>query len=228
MIRPTAQHKHQTQNDQSDNCQHLQRAQPKLEFAEELNPQVINGYNNHQKDRNKNPRIDLLPRNPILNDQGRSRQLIRRHNNILEPIRIPQRKPQRRIAEPGRIARKAGLERQPGGHLAQSTHDQIHDEAHNGVRDEDGAGPCAGEGGTRADDETGTDGAADGNHGYLTGFETAVEAHVGIVEVRMDGVAGVVDGEVGSGFVGVVGGGRGGRGGGGGGVGFAVEERHGW
>ena len=51
---------------------------------------------------------------------------------------------------------------------------------------------------------------------------------MGVVEVRMDGVAGVVDGEVGSGFVGVVGGGRGGRGGGGGGVGFAVEERHGW
>lgn len=81
----------------------------------------------------------------------------------------------RRVAEPRSVAGETRRHGQPRRHLAECGHDEEHDEAHDCVRDEDGARAGLRERLARADDETRANRAADGNHGDVAGLEPAVQ-----------------------------------------------------
>lgn len=94
-------------------------------------------------------------------------------------LRPAERKTKRRIAVSRRVAGKRRGHGQPRGHLADGGHDDVDQQADDGVRDEQGAGAGLRERLSRADDETGADGAADGNHTHVARLEAAMERGLG-------------------------------------------------
>lgn len=94
------------------------------------------------------------------------------------------------------VTGEASAEGQPGGHLAEASHDHEDEGTDEGVGDEQGARAGVGEGLSGADDEACAEGASNGNHGDVAGLEAAVQLRVlGRLEAAdVDAVAG--DGRV--------------------------------
>ncbi len=183
MVRPSSQHQHERENDQAADGQHFDRAQPKFQLSEKPDAEVINRDDGDEEDGDEHPRVDVFSVDPILDDQGPGRELIGGDDDILEPVRISQTETQGGIAKSCRVAGEAGFQGQPRGHFPQRAHDEKDDESDDGVGDEDRERTTAGQGGPGSDDETGADGASDGDHGDLTGLQSSAQTGVGIGHV---------------------------------------------
>lgn len=92
---------------------------------------------------------------------------------------VSQGKTQTGVAESRRVTSETSAHGQPCGHLSQSGHDEEDDEADERVADEDGARAGLRERLAGSNDQTGTDGAADGNHGNVASLESTLQRGLG-------------------------------------------------
>ena len=67
-------------------CNDFDRTEPKLELSKELDTEVVDCNDGHQKDCNPNTRIDFFSGLPFLENQSGGGKLVRRRNNVLAPI----------------------------------------------------------------------------------------------------------------------------------------------
>src|SRR5690348_9185258 len=95
-------------------------------------------------------------------------------------LRPAKRKSQARIAEPRGITSETSRHGEPSGHLAEGGHNEEDEETDDSVRHEDGAGAGLGKRLAGTDNETGADGATDGNHGNVSRAQATVQHRVRI------------------------------------------------
>lgn len=201
VVRTTAHGEDKGKENNGNNDNDLERGQPKLKFTKELDAKIIDADDDDEEDGDEDTRIDIFAIDPELNGEGSGRQLIGSDDDVLEPItaseikksvhtisflwyfclfllcNVPPTKGEskRRITEARRITSKASRHGQPSSHFTQRRHDEEDNKADNRVGDEDGAGTSLSEGLASSNDETGTDGTTNGNHGDVTGLETSVQ-----------------------------------------------------
>ena len=87
-------YKNQTQENQAKDDDHFYGGQPELKFTKEFDTEVVDENDRNKEYRDERSRIDPSTRDPVLDDQGRSRQIIRSDNNVLDTLlaSIPIRK----------------------------------------------------------------------------------------------------------------------------------------
>lgn len=90
MIRSTSQREHERQYDQCNDYSDLDTGQPEFEFPEESDAEVIDAHNHYQEHGDKDSWINSLARYPVLQHQCSRCQLVRRHNDVFEPIARPE------------------------------------------------------------------------------------------------------------------------------------------
>jgi sugar phosphate isomerase/epimerase len=76
-------HKNQTQENQANDDNHFDGRQPELEFAKEFDAKVVDENDRDKEYRDEGPGVDLSARNPILDNQRRSGQVIRSDDDVL-------------------------------------------------------------------------------------------------------------------------------------------------
>lgn len=59
----------ETEKNQAENNDDLDRREPELKFTEEFDAEVVDEYDYNQEDRNENTRINLITRGPILDHE---------------------------------------------------------------------------------------------------------------------------------------------------------------
>lgn len=89
----------------------------------------------------------------------------------------------RRIDEAGRQSVETTRDRVHNSELAEGVDDVEDHDTGDGEADEDRTGTTLNKGATGADEETSTDGTADGNHVQVTGLHGAIELDVAGTEV---------------------------------------------
>ena len=125
---------------------------------------------------------------PIIDHQCRRRNLVRDENAQGVPVEIPQREAER----PGHVSEAKVRHCPPvhgevGGDLGDGGDDEEDQDGHEDVRAEQQGGPADGEGLSRPHEEAGADGASQGHHLRVTGFEAALGLGVpGIEEICFD------------------------------------------
>lgn len=108
---------------------------PKLKLSENLDAKVVDDQDGNEKDCDPDTGVNLLSRNPVLDNERSSRQLIGSNNDVsspiskswgcgeklrlLEPVRVAECKTEGRVAEPIRVSSEAGGQRQPRCHFAE-------------------------------------------------------------------------------------------------------------
>lgn len=146
----------QTEEDESENDNDLDGRKPELQLAEVLDAEKVNGHDDDEEDGDPDTRIHSFGRDPVLNDQCSSSQLIGSGDDVFEPIRVSQRETKGRVDESVGINGETTSSGEPGGHLAQSSHDHVDEETDDGVGDENGGGTGVGQRCSRSDNETRT------------------------------------------------------------------------
>ena len=91
-----------------------------------------------------------------MDDQGGCRQLIRRDDDIFEPVGVTKSKAQCRVNEATGVGGETAGSGQPGCHFTQGAHDDVDEETDHGVGDEDRGRSSFCECRTSADNQTGT------------------------------------------------------------------------
>ena len=76
-------HKNQTQENQANDDNHFDGRQPELKFAKEFDTEVVDENNRHKEYGNESSGIDSGAGDPVLDDQGRSGQIIWCDNDVL-------------------------------------------------------------------------------------------------------------------------------------------------
>lgn len=77
----------QREQDDTENDDDLECGQPELELAEELDASKVVDANNHDQEYgDEDTGIECVARDPVLNNQGGGRELIRGDDDVLEPI----------------------------------------------------------------------------------------------------------------------------------------------
>lgn len=130
-----------------------------------------------------------------MNDQRSSGELIRRYDDVFEPVTEPdvssrdpyslrntmrysrptERKTKRRVTESRSITSETSRHGEPSSHLTKRSHDEEDDETNDRITDKDRARTSLRQGLASADDKTSADRTTNGNHGDVTGLETSVQ-----------------------------------------------------
>jgi hypothetical protein len=126
------------------NSDDLERTQPELELTKELDSTVVDSADDDEEDENPYTGIDLGCVFPLLNNQGGGSELIRRRDDVLEPVRPSQSKTESRVAEAGSVTGETRRVGDPGSHFTERSHDNVDEETNGGVGNEDGAGAAGG------------------------------------------------------------------------------------
>lgn len=179
MVRAASEGEDEREEDDAHDGYNLEAGQPELELAEESDAEVIYADYGNQEYRNEHSWVDAVTWYPVLNNKRSGRELVGRDDDILEPVGPSEGEAQAWIAEARRVSREAGAHGKPGRHLAEGGHDEEDDEADDGIGEKDGCGAGLGQGLARADDETGSDGAADRNHGDVPGLQPSLQRRLG-------------------------------------------------
>ncbi|GKT46287.1 uncharacterized protein ColSpa_06468 [Colletotrichum spaethianum] len=196
VVGTTAKGQDEREEDDANDGDDLEAGKPELKLAEELDAKVVDCDDDDKEDGDEDTRVHSFAVYPELDDEGSG----------------PKRKTKRGIAEPRGVTGETRRDGEPSGHLTETSHNKEDDETDESVRDEDGAGAGLGEGLAGSDDETGTDGTTDGNHGDVAGLEAAVQRRVGAgLEAADVDIFGVVGLGVVARFLDIVGALRGGR-----------------
>lgn len=76
------------EDDNADNDENLETGQPKLKFTKESDTEVVDAENADEEYGDPNTWVDSISRQPELDDQCGSGQLIRRDDDIFQPVTI--------------------------------------------------------------------------------------------------------------------------------------------
>ena len=106
MIRATTASQDQTQDNKTQDYRDFDTAQPELKLSKESNAEVIDQNNRDQGNSNEDPRIHLITCDPVLHDEREGCEIVRRDNNIFEPVIPAQAEAKSRIDKTMSIARK--------------------------------------------------------------------------------------------------------------------------
>ena len=136
-LRSSSNREKEGQENQANNDDDFDTAEPELEFTKKLYTEVVDGYDSYKENGNPHSRIDFFGCLPFLNDQRGCSQIVRRNDDVLEPICISERETKRRVDETGSISSEARGLRKPCCHLAKSAHDNVNEETDDSVGDED-------------------------------------------------------------------------------------------
>jgi len=77
-------HENQTQKNQANDDHHFDGRQPELKLAKEFDAEVVDENDRNKEYGDESSGIDPSARNPVLDNQGRSGQVIRSDNDVLE------------------------------------------------------------------------------------------------------------------------------------------------
>lgn len=88
MIGSSAKSNDQSQDHHTNNDNDLETGQPEFEFTEETDSKVVDGDNDDEEYGDPYSWIDLVARQPVLNDQSGGGKLVGRDNDILEPVTV--------------------------------------------------------------------------------------------------------------------------------------------
>ena len=129
VIGSSAEHEHETQDDNADDDDDFERGQPEFEFAKEADAEVIDEDDGDPEDGDEDARVDTVAVDPVLDDEGSSRELVGRDDDVFEPVpiarvrkvrfsrgvernhsRVSESESESRVAEAGGIASEAGGE----------------------------------------------------------------------------------------------------------------------
>jgi hypothetical protein len=89
MIGAASAGKNERQQDEADDDNDLETRKPELKLAKEADAEVVDADDDNQEDGDPDSGIHLLSRTPVLDNQGSGSELVRRDNDILEPISVP-------------------------------------------------------------------------------------------------------------------------------------------
>ncbi|GKT67100.1 hypothetical protein ColTof4_12728 [Colletotrichum tofieldiae] len=160
VVRTAAKSQDEREEDDANDGDDLETGKPELEFAEELDTEVVDCNNDDQEDGDEDTRVHGFAIHPELNDEGGGCKLVGRDDDILEPItarwmvvsacageamlegnhcdlRPAKRETKRGIAESRGVAGETRRDGKPRGHLTETSHDEEDDETDESVRDED-------------------------------------------------------------------------------------------
>lgn len=186
MIGATTKGNDESKQNKTQNGDDLDRRQPELEFAKELDTDEVNQENDDEDDGNPNTRVDFLTRNPELNDKGTSGELVRSDDNVLEEVSPTNTETKTRIYKSRSISRKTIRHGNPGGHFTKGAHDHVDNETDKRIGNKDRSRTSSGQSRTGTNNQTGTKGTTNGNHGNVPCLEFTMKlvALLGFSEVR--------------------------------------------
>ena len=159
--------------DEGHDGNHLDHGEPVLDLAEGLDAGGIDGGQQDREQRHPDPWVHRGE--PVGHVLAHGRDLHAHGQHHGSPVGIAHHKAGQRTD----VVLGVGAEGARGGvghgHLGQASHEQQTDEGADGVADEHaGAGKADGKG--AAHEETGTDGATDGDHGHLGRVQVLLQA----------------------------------------------------
>jgi hypothetical protein len=88
---------HENKQPKDDND--LRRGKVEFEFTKESNTEVVDAYNNDQEYGDPNTRIHSTGRKPVLNDQRGCSKLVRRDDDVFEPVCVSSGETKSRVTE---------------------------------------------------------------------------------------------------------------------------------
>lgn len=88
MVRSTAKGNDQCQDHNTNNDDDLETGQPELKFTEEADTKVVDANNNDEEYGDPYSRIDLVARQPVLDDQSSGGKLVGCYDDVFEPVTV--------------------------------------------------------------------------------------------------------------------------------------------
>lgn len=167
------------ENDESNDGNNLDRGEDEFRLAVTADTAQVDGDDDYDEDGDEDTDIDT--RVPIINDDGRRRELEGEDDEPLHGVVPTHGETPGRIDETGREDGERTLDGEHDGHLSQCVDDGEQHGPDEQETDEDRGRTSGRERVGRTNKETGTDGTTDGNHLEMSSLEGPVQITAGLL-----------------------------------------------
>ena len=168
---------HQAHGDEDDDGDDLDGGEPVLGLAKALHRNDV--QQEHDAKEERAPEHARHLGHPVAHDQLGRHQVHRDGNGPVVPVVPAQREAEAFIHITGAIGGKRAGDRHVGGQFAQAGHQEVDHQADEAVGQQRPAGAGLRDGGPRGHEQTGADGAADGDHRQVARLERAAQPVAG-------------------------------------------------